>query len=103
MSETKTLHIPRGFRFASGTAGLKRSGSPDLVLASSETSVSAAAVFTTNQFVAAPVLVGRRNLKQTGSRLRAVVVNSGNANCATGEQGIAAAEKTCQALADSLA
>jgi glutamate N-acetyltransferase/amino-acid N-acetyltransferase len=102
MSETHPLHIPRGFRFASGTAGLKQSGSPDLVIAVSETPASVAAVFTTNQFVAAPVLVGRRNLKETGGKLRAIVVNSGNANCATGEQGIAVSEKTCRALADSL-
>jgi glutamate N-acetyltransferase/amino-acid N-acetyltransferase len=102
MTKAQPLHIPRGFRFASGTAGIKQSGSADLVVAVSETVASAVAVFTTNQFVAAPVLVGRRNLKQSGGKMRAVAVNSGNANCATGEQGIAAAEKTCQRLADLL-
>jgi glutamate N-acetyltransferase/amino-acid N-acetyltransferase len=102
MSEGQPLHIPRGFRFASGTAGIKQSGSPDLVIAVSDRPASAAAMFTTNQFVAAPVIVGRRNLKQSGGRLRAVVVNSGNANCATGDAGMLAAENTCHALAKEL-
>ena len=102
MTDRQSLHIPRGFRFASGTAGIKQSGSPDLVIAVSDAPASAVAAFTTNQFVAAPVLLGRRNLKQTNGKLRALVVNSGNANCATGEQGIADAQKTCLALAESL-
>jgi glutamate N-acetyltransferase/amino-acid N-acetyltransferase len=59
-------------------------------------------MFTTNQFVAAPVIVGRRNLKQSGGRLRAVVVNSGNANCATGDAGLLAADNTCHVLAREL-
>jgi glutamate N-acetyltransferase/amino-acid N-acetyltransferase len=102
MTDAQPLHIPRGFRFASGTAGIKQSGSPDLVIAVSDRPASAAAMFTTNQFVAAPVIVGRRNLKQGGGQLRAVVVNSGNANCATGDPGLLAAESTCQALAKEL-
>ena len=102
MTDAQPLHIPRGYRFASGTAGIKQSGSPDLVIAVSDRPASAAAMFTTNQFVAAPVIVGRRNLKQSGGRLRAVVVNSGNANCATGDPGLLAAENTCAALAKEL-
>ena len=102
MTDAQILHIPRGFRFAAGTAGIKQSGSPDLVIAVSDRPASAAAMFTTNQFVAAPVIVGRRSLKQSGGNLRAVVVNSGNANCATGDAGLLAAENTCYALAKEL-
>jgi glutamate N-acetyltransferase/amino-acid N-acetyltransferase len=102
MSQPQPLHIPRGFRFASGTAGIKQSGSPDLAIGVADHPASAAAMFTTNQFVAAPLIVGRRNLNQSGGRLRAVVVNSGNANCATGEPGLFAAESTCQVLAKEL-
>lgn len=102
MTDAQPLHIPGGFRFASGTAGIKQSGSPDLVIAVSDRPACAAAMFTTNQFVAAPVIVGRRNLKQSAGRLRAVVVNSGNANCATGDAGLLAAENTCHALAKEL-
>jgi glutamate N-acetyltransferase/amino-acid N-acetyltransferase len=102
MTDGQPLYIPHGFRFASGTAGIKQSGSPDLVIAVSDRPASAAAMFTTNQFVAAPVIIGRRNLKQSGGRLRAVVVNSGNANCATGDAGLLAAENTCHALAKEL-
>lgn len=102
MSGAPPLSIPKGFRFASGTAGLKQSGFPDLVLAVSDVAASAAAMFTTNQFVAAPVLVGKRHLRESGGRLRAIVVNSGNANCATGDAGMLAAENTCMALAKEL-
>jgi glutamate N-acetyltransferase/amino-acid N-acetyltransferase len=102
MSDGQPLQIPRGFRFASGTAGIKQSGAPDLVIAVTDRPASAAAMFTTNQFVAAPVIVGRRNLKQSGGRLRAVVVNSGNANCATGDAGLLAADNTCHVLAREL-
>ena len=102
MSDHQPLHLPRGFRFASGTAGIKQSGSPDLMLAVSDVPASAVAMFTTNQFVAAPVLVGKRNLKLSGNQLRAVVVNSGNANCATGTAGERAAEQTCSTVAQQL-
>ena len=102
MTDAQPLHIPRGFRLASGTAGIKQSGSPDLVIAVSDRPASAAAMFTTNQFVAAPVIVGRNHLKRGGGRLRAIVVNSGNANCATGDPGLLAAENTCHALAKEL-
>src|SRR5690242_2011598 len=102
MTDAQPLHIPHGFRFASGTAGIKQSGSTDLVIAISDRPASAAAMFTTNQFVAAPVVVGRRNLKQSGGCLRAIVVNSGNANCATGDAGLLAAENICLALGKEL-
>ena len=58
-------------------------------------------MFTSNRVVAAPVVVGREHLQATGGRVRAVVVNSGNANCATGAAGLAAARQSCGAAADA--
>jgi len=57
-------------------------------------------MFTKNQVVAAPVTVGRRHLLGTGGRVSAVLVNAGNANCATGQAGIEACERTCVAAAE---
>ncbi len=92
--------LPKGFQWASATAGLKASGKPDLALAFCEGGANAAALFTSNQVVAAPVLVGRHHLQATGGRVAAVVVNSGNANCATGEPGMDACRRCCIALAE---
>jgi glutamate N-acetyltransferase/amino-acid N-acetyltransferase len=87
--------VPLGFRFAAVRAGIKESGNPDLTCAVLEQPATASAMFTSNRVVAAPLIVGRRHLERSGSRVRAVVVNAGNANCATGEAGIAAAERVC--------
>lgn len=61
---------------------------------------SAAAAFTSNQVVAAPVIVGRKHLASTGGRVTAVLVNSGNANCATGPQGVEVCHRSCVAVAE---
>ena len=95
-----SLRLPRGFRWGSTTAGLKQSGKPDLALATCEDGANAVAMFTANQLVAAPVLVGRQHLAATGGRVSAVLVNSGNANCATGEAGVDACRRTCTAVAE---
>jgi glutamate N-acetyltransferase/amino-acid N-acetyltransferase len=58
-------------------------------------------MFTTNRVVAAPVTVGRRHLASTGGRVAAVLINSGNANCANGEPGIEGCVATCVAAAES--
>lgn len=87
--------LPRGFRWAAVKAGIKTSGRTDLALAVADRPASAAVMFTQNQVVAAPVTVGRRNMVSSAGRVRALVVNAGNANCATGPQGITAAEQTC--------
>jgi len=96
------LHLPRGFRWASGKAGLKASGNPDLAIAIADERATAAALFTRNRVVAAPVIVGRDHLKQSGGRVHAVLVNSGNANCATGPVGLKTCHATCDALAKTL-
>src|SRR3977135_2426460 len=86
--------LPRGFRFAATACGLKKTGALDLAILSSDVPASAAAVFTQNLVVAAPVLISKANMRASKGRMRAVVVNAGNANCATGEAGHAAAVRT---------
>jgi len=96
---TTELKVPAGFRFAATTAGIKASGNPDLALIEAPDGASAAAVFTKNLVVAAPLTVGRKHLASSNGNVRAVLVNAGNANCATGKTGIAACEKSCKELA----
>jgi glutamate N-acetyltransferase/amino-acid N-acetyltransferase len=92
-------HTPAGFRFGSVRAGIKPSGKPDFACTYAVEGTTAAAVFTSNRVVAAPVLVGRDHLRRSGGRVRFVAVNAGNANCATGEQGIEACLSVCKAAA----
>ncbi|HUL34015.1 MAG TPA: bifunctional glutamate N-acetyltransferase/amino-acid acetyltransferase ArgJ [Candidatus Eisenbacteria bacterium] len=94
--------LPRGFRFAATACGLKKTGALDLALLSSDVPASAAAVFTRNLVVAAPVTVSKANLRASKGRMRAVIVNAGNANCATGEAGYAVSLKTVEETARRL-
>lgn len=93
--------MPRGFSFASAHCGLKKK-KLDVAIFVSESPAAAAAVFTTNQVQAAPVLVSRGNLKKSPGKMRAVIVNSGNANCCTGAEGMSAARKTVFTTAKQL-
>lgn len=86
--------LPRGFRFAATACGLKTTGALDLAILTSDVPASAAAVFTQNLVVAAPVLISKAHLGASKGRVRAVIVNAGNANCATGPAGYAAAQRT---------
>ena len=95
MSAAERVLLPKGFQFSAITAGIKASGKPDLALILAGPSTRAAAVFTKNLVVAAPVTIGRDALKRTGGRVRAVVVNSGNANCATGSAGLRGCKDVC--------
>src|SRR4030095_4141686 len=94
--------IPRGFSFAALAAGIKASGRKDVALAKAATGSIASAVFTRNLVVAAPVEIGRDSLRAGSGRIEAVLVNSGNANCATGKAGIRACKKVCQEAASLL-
>jgi glutamate N-acetyltransferase/amino-acid N-acetyltransferase len=82
------MNLPAGYRYAATYAGIRKVAKDDLALIVSDTPASAAAVFTKNRVAAAPVVVARRSLKAARGRVRAVLVNAGNANCATrtGEQ-----------------
>ena len=95
----KDICLPAGFTFAAACAGIKASGRPDLALVEACPGTTAAAVFTKNRVVAAPLEVGRASLAASRGRVRAVIVNSGNANCATGKAGIRASQGVCRELA----
>ncbi len=90
-----------GFKSAGIPAGLKKNGDPDLGLIYSASPAAAAAVFTRNLVQAAPVLLCRERI-QSG-RCRAILVNSGNANCCTGQQGMRDAVAMSAAAAAALA
>jgi len=90
------IRLPLGFSFSAVAAGIKVSGRPDLALVEAASGANSAALFTKNRVVAAPVEVGRASLLATSGRVRAIVVNSGNANCATGRAGIQACERVCR-------
>lgn len=93
-----------GFTAAGTAAGIKATGRPDLALVATADGrpVTAAGVFTANKMTAAPVLVCREHLAATGGRAAAVVLNSGNANAATGARGLDDARAMCAATAAEL-
>lgn len=93
---------PRGFRAAGLHCGIKANGKHDLALVVSDTPASAAAVFTTNQAQAAPVLVSKAHLAASHGQARAVVSNSGCANACTGPQGMADATEMAALTATAL-
>jgi glutamate N-acetyltransferase/amino-acid N-acetyltransferase len=100
---TDPVHVPNGFKLSAVYCGLKASGRPDLGLVEAAPGTTAAAVFTKNHVVAAPVQVGRSALAASRGRLRAVLVNSGNANCATGAAGLRSCQRVCRELGHLLA
>ncbi|GAC1361204.1 MAG: bifunctional glutamate N-acetyltransferase/amino-acid acetyltransferase ArgJ [Acidobacteriaceae bacterium] len=92
--------LPQGFRWGAVRAGRKVSGNLDVAAAVVAAGGQAAVSYMRNQVVAAPVTVGRRHMASTGGRVGVVLVNAGNANCATGEAGIEACVETCVAAAE---
>jgi glutamate N-acetyltransferase/amino-acid N-acetyltransferase len=91
----------RGFRLAGVAAGLRSEpGRKDLGIIVADTPATAAGVFTTNRVKAAPVLVAQECVQ--GGRLRAIVVNSGSANCFTGKVGLKLARDSAASLATAL-
>jgi glutamate N-acetyltransferase/amino-acid N-acetyltransferase len=95
------LTIPLGYRFSAMYAGIRKVEKDDLGLIVSDQPASAAAVFTRNLVQAAPVRIGRKHLRASRGKLRAILVNAGNANCAT-RTGDQVALATCEALAARL-
>ena len=91
-----------GFIAAGIAAGIKPTGAPDLALVATDDHqpVTAAAVFTSNVVAAAPVQISRRHV--ANGRAAAVVLNSGNANAATGDRGRATATAACDVVATAL-
>ena len=95
------LHAVAGIRLGAAMAGIRKAGRRDLLVVEIAAGAAVAGVFTRNRFCAAPVQLCREHLGG-GSGIRALLVNTGNANAGTGEDGLARARRTCAALAARL-
>ena len=94
------LHAVPGVRIGTAMAGVRKANRRDLVLFALDEGSSVAGVFTLNRFCAAPVQVCREHLAAGhGQGIRALVINTGNANAGTGADGLARARRTCTATA----
>lgn len=100
-SVSSTMNLPQGFRYAATYAGIRKVVKPDVALIVSDTPAAAAAVFTQNRVVAAPVTLARKNLKTSRGKACAFLINAGNANCAT-RTGDKVAAETVRAAATAL-
>ncbi|MBL8324568.1 MAG: bifunctional glutamate N-acetyltransferase/amino-acid acetyltransferase ArgJ [Rubrivivax sp.] len=97
------LHPVAGLRLGTAMAGIRKVNRRDLVVFVLDEGAAAAGVFTSNRFCAAPVQLCRDHLAGTGGGgVRALVINTGNANAGTGADGLARARRTCEALAAQL-
>jgi glutamate N-acetyltransferase/amino-acid N-acetyltransferase len=92
------LHAVAGLALGTARAGIRKPGRRDLLLVTVATGATAAGVFTRNRFCAAPVQVCREHLA-AGAGVRALVINTGNANAGTGQTGLADARATCDEVA----
>ena len=99
---TSGVTAAAGFVAAGGACGIKATGAPDLAILATDDArpVAAAGVFTPNKMTAAPVVVSRQHLEATTGQAAAVVLNSGNANAATGDPGRVDAERMCAVTAE---
>ena len=95
------LHPVAGVALGVAIAGVRKANRRDLTVVTLTDCASVAGVFTTNRFSAAPVQLCREHLA-AGKQVRAILINTGNANAGTGEDGMARARSTCAALADLL-
>ena len=91
----------RGVLLGTAEASIKKPGRKDLLVMRLASQSAVAGIFTQNRFCAAPVIVAREHLV-SGESIRALVVNTGNANAGTGESGLAAARATCSEVANLL-
>jgi len=96
-----TLFPIAGVRIGVVEAGVRKQGRKDVTVFLLDPGSSVGGVFTTNRFCAAPVQICQHNLAQ-GAAVRAMVINTGNANAGTGADGLARAQATCEALAQRL-
>jgi glutamate N-acetyltransferase / amino-acid N-acetyltransferase len=99
--DSASLHSVRGVKLGVTMAGIRKANRRDLTVITLPTGSSVAGVFTSNRFCAAPVQLCRQHLTG-GKGIRAMLINTGNANAGTGDDGLAAARKTCEALARHL-
>lgn len=96
----ETITAPRGFSCGAAAGGIKAGGALDVGLLAADRPCAAAAMFTTNRFCGAPVVVGREHVRS--GRLQAVVVNSGCSNVATGTRGLRDAAEMCRLVGRNL-
>ncbi|NCV23055.1 MAG: bifunctional glutamate N-acetyltransferase/amino-acid acetyltransferase ArgJ [Chloroflexi bacterium] len=107
------LHPVQGLRIGVTQAGIKKAGRKDLTVVLIDEGASVGGVFTQNRFCAAPVQICRQHLSATQTSpedkplgtsqgIRALLINTGNANAGTGEEGLQRANETCEALAKAL-
>ena len=92
--------VPKGFKAAAYSSGIKKSGKLDLALICADKPVECAGVFTTNKVVAAPVRITESRMRQ--GLCQAILVNSGNANACTGNQGLQDARRCGDLVAETL-
>jgi glutamate N-acetyltransferase/amino-acid N-acetyltransferase len=98
-----SVTAPQGFRAGNTSCGIKsEAGTPDMAMLVSDAPCVTAATFTPSRAAAATVAVCKEHLAESGYRAQAVVVNSGNANCATGERGHADAVRMTELTAEKL-
>ena len=96
------LHPVAGIRVGIAQAGVRKANRDDLTVMLLVEGASVAGVFTTNRFCAAPVQICQEVLATARSGVRALVINTGNANAGTGKEGMAAAKACCVRLAEHL-
>ena len=95
---SEDLHPVQGVRIGIAMAGIRKAQRKDLVVVALDEGASAAGVFTTNRFCAAPVQLCREHLSEAAP-VRALLINTGNANAGTGADGLQRARRSCEALA----
>jgi glutamate N-acetyltransferase/amino-acid N-acetyltransferase len=95
------MNLPLGFRYSAAFAGIRKVMKDDLALIVSDTRATAAAVFTQNRVAAGPVEVARKNVRAARGRMRGILVNAGNANCAT-RTSVQVAMETSRAAAKAI-
>jgi glutamate N-acetyltransferase/amino-acid N-acetyltransferase len=98
--KAEDLHPVRGLRIGVAQAGIRKANRKDLTVVLLDEGASVGGVFTQNRFCAAPVQVCREHL--AAGSIRALVINTGNANAGTGEEGLKRARRMCEALASQL-
>ena len=100
--QANTLFPVKGVELGFAQAHIRKPNRKDVLVIKLSEGSRVAGVFTKNQFCAAPVVLCKKHL-ESAAAIRALVVNTGNANAGTGESGLQAAQQTCQALGDLLA
>jgi glutamate N-acetyltransferase/amino-acid N-acetyltransferase len=95
------VKLPLGYRYAAAYAGIRKAQEDDIALIVPDTAAQAAAVFTLNVVQAAPIRIAKHHLKSSSGKVAAILVNAGNANCAT-RTGERVALASCKAVAKAL-